>query len=83
MCRTFQQRSVNVVEVSYKIFMLIAKNKKSIVSGESLVKLSILVETELVYNKMKRQILESVLSSSFTLVSCQLTRLKKCCSATQ
>ena len=48
MCETFQQRSSNVVETSYEIFMLMAKNKKSHGIRESLVKLSMLVAAELV-----------------------------------
>ena len=53
MSGTFQQRSSNVVEASYEIAMLIAKNKKSHNIGESLVKPSILVAAELVLGKDK------------------------------
>ena len=43
MSGTFQQRSSNVVEASYEIAMLIAKNKKSHNIGKSFVKPSILI----------------------------------------
>ena len=60
MCETFQQRSSNVVETSYEIFMLMAKNKKSHGIGESLVKLSMLVAAELILGKDKANMLSQI-----------------------
>ena len=59
-CGTFQQRSWNVVEASYEIFVLMAKNKKSNSIGESLVKVSMLVAAELVLGKNKANILSQI-----------------------
>ena len=60
MSGTFQQRSLNVVEASYKIAMLIAKNKKSHNVRESLVKPSIIVAAELVLGKDKANMLSQI-----------------------
>ena len=57
---TFQQRSLNVVEASYEIAMLIAKNKKSHNIGESLVKPSIIVAAELILGKDKANMLSQI-----------------------
>ena len=64
--RTFQQRSSNVVEASYEIAMLIAKNKKSHDIGESLMKPSMLVAAELVLCKDKANMLSQIALSNDT-----------------
>ena len=67
MSGTFQQRSSNVVEASYEIAMLIAKNKKSHNIGESLVEPSILVAAELVLGKDKANMLSQIALSNDTV----------------
>ena len=67
MSGTFQQRSSNVVEASYEIAMLIAKNKKSHNIGESLVKPSIIVAAELVLDKDKANMLSQIALSNDTV----------------
>ena len=67
MSGTFQQRSSNVVEASYEIAMLIAKNKKSHNIGESLVKPSIIVAAELVLGKDKANMLSQIALSNDTV----------------
>ena len=67
MSETFHQRSSNVVEVSYEIAMLIAKNKKSHNIGESLVKRSIIVAAVLVLGKDKANMLSHIALSNDTV----------------
>ena len=67
MSGTFQQRSSNVVEASYEIAMLIAKNKKSHNIGECLVEPSILVAAELVLGKDKANMLSQIALSNDTV----------------
>ena len=64
---TFQQRSSNVVEASYEITMLIAKNKKSHNIRKSLVKPSILIAAELVLGKDKANMLSQIALSDDTV----------------
>ena len=67
MSGTFQQRSSNVVEASYEIATLIAKNKKSHNIGESLVKPTIIVAAELVLGKDKANMLSQIALSNDTV----------------
>ena len=67
MSGTFQQRSLNVVEASNEIAMLIAKNKKSHNIGESLVKPSIIVAAELLLGKDKANMLSQIALSNDTV----------------
>ena len=67
MSGTFQQRFSNVVEASYEIAVLIAKNKKSYIIGKSLVTPSILVAAELVLGKDKANMLSRIALSNDTV----------------
>ena len=76
MSGTFQQRSSNVVEASYEIAILIAKNKKSHNIGEPLVKPSILVAAELVLSKGKANMLSQTALSKDTVMEESMNYLK-------
>ena len=67
MTGTLQQRFSNVDEASYKMAMLIAKNKKSYNIGKSFVKPSILVAAELVLGKDKANMRVKIALSNDTV----------------
>ena len=64
---TFWQKFPNVFKVSYEIFVLMAKNKKSHSIGESFVKLRMLVAAELALGKDKAIMLSQILPSNDTV----------------